>query len=249
MFKGGKFMKKTLLVIASIFIFSLFSIPLIRANFSWERPTEIYYSTTIVLDAGHGGKDGGASSREGLIERDLVFNITKMIEENLRLQGFNVIMTRNDECDLASEYATNRKREDLSRRVEIMNTIENAIAVSIHANAINNARWHGAQAFYDPKSLENKELATHIMNAIQANIEGLTREQRPISNIYILRNSQIPTTLVEVGFLSNPDEARLLTDKNYQRLMAYSIFEGILSYIEFMGLNDPISEDELVDVE
>ena len=154
-------------------------------------------------------------------------------------------MTRCDEHDLASEYATNRKREDLRRRVEILNSNENAIAVSIHANAISNARWSGAQTFYDPRSLENKELATHIMAAMRANIEGLTREQRPISNIYILRNSQIPTALVEVGFLSNPTEARLLACEEYQRLMAYAIFEGILSYIELMGLNEPILEVDL----
>ena len=233
---------RKILIIATLVLGSLLvSIPLIRANLQWERPTEVNYSVTIFLDAGHGGKDGGASSRDGLVERDLVLNITQIVEESLRLQGFNVIMTRCDEHDLASEYATNRKREDLSRRVEILNNSENAIAVSIHANAINNARWYGAQTFYDPKSLENKELATHIMDAMRANIDGLTREQRPISNIYLLRNSQIPTALVEVGFLSNPTEARLLACVDYQRLMAYAIFEGILSYIEFMGLDNPMN--------
>jgi len=242
-------MKKILIITILILSLSFISISLIRANLQRERPIEVYYSITIVLDAGHGGKDGGASSRDGLVERDLVFNITQMVEENLRLHGFNVIMTRYDEHDLASEYATNRKREDLNRRVEILNSNENAIAVSIHANAINNARWRGAQTFYDPKSLENKELATHIMDAMRVNIDGVTREQRPISNIYILRNSGIPTALVEVGFLSNPEEARLLACKEYQRLMAYSIFEGILSYIEFMGLNEPILEVELVEEE
>ena len=199
------------------------------------------------LYAGHGGKDGGASSKDGLIERDLVFNITQIIEESLRLQGFNVIMTRCDKQDLASEHASNRKREDLTRRVAIMNNSENAIAVSIHANAIGNTRWSGAQTFYDAKSLENKELATHIMDSMRANVEGLEREQRPISNIYILRNSQIPTALVEVGFLSNPEEARLLACEDYQRLIAYAIFEGILSYIEYMGLNEPILDDELLE--
>jgi len=82
---------------------------------------------------------------------------------------------------------------------------------------------------------------------MRANIEGLEREQRPISNIYILRHSLIPTALVEVGFLSNPDEARLLASEDYQHLMAYAIFEGILSYIEFMGLDEPILEVESVE--
>ena len=233
-------MKKILIITFTTLAFSLFTIPLIRANFSWVRSPEILYSTTIILDAGHGGKDGGASSLDGLMESELVFNITKMIEEHLRLQGFNVILTRSNDHDLASEFATNRKREDLSRRIEIINSIKDAIAISIHANAINSTRWSGAQTFYDPKSLENKELATHIMTAMRSNIDGLTREARPISNIYVLRNSQIPTTLVEIGFLSNPTEARLLADVDYQQLMAYAIFEGILSYVESMGLNEPI---------
>ena len=234
-------MKKIIIISILILAFLLFFIPLIRANLQREQSSEIY-SLTIILDAGHGGKDGGASSREGLVEREVVFNIAKIVEENLQLQGFNVIMTRCDEHDLAGEYARNRKREDLNRRINILNKNENAIAISIHANAITNARWRGAQTFYDPKSLENKELATHIMNAMRANIDGLTREQRPISNIYILRNSKIPTALVEVGFLSNPDEARLLGSKEYQRLIAYAIFEGILSYVEFMGLDEPALE-------
>ena len=237
-------MKKILGITLLILVLLLVSIPLIRANTNTSRTIEPHHETTIILDAGHGGKDGGASSRDGLIERDLVFKITQMVEEKLRLQGFNVIMTRPNEQDLASEYATNRKKEDLARRVEILNNNENAIAISIHANAIGNTRWSGAQVFYDAKSFENKELATHIMNALRNNIEGLTREQRPISNIYILRNSQIPTALVEVGFLSNPTEAHLLTNANYQQLIAYAFFEGILSYIEFMNTRDPILEME-----
>jgi len=237
-------MKKILIITLSILVLFLVSIPLIRANTNRNRPIEPCYETTIILDAGHGGKDGGASSRDGLIERDLVFKITQMVEEKLRLQGFDVVITRQDERDLASEYASNRKKEDLARRVEILNNSENAIAVSIHANAISNTRWSGAQVFYDAKSLENKEFATHIMNAMRSNIEGLTREQRPISNIYILRNSQIPTALVEVGFLSNPTEARLLSDADYQQLIAYAIFEGILSYIEFMNAPEDVLEME-----
>jgi len=230
-------MKKILIISILILSLLLVSIPFIRANMMREQSADIYYSVTIILDAGHGGKDGGASSRDGLVERDLVFNITKVVEENLRLHGFNVILTRCDERDLASDYARNRKREDLNRRVEIINSRENAIAVSIHANAIGNNRWRGAQTFYDPRSLENKELATHIMDSIRTNIGEFPREQRPISNIYILRNSEIPIALVEVGFLSNPDEARLLASEEYQRLMAYAIFEGILSYINFMDLD------------
>jgi len=229
--KGGSKMKKV--VIYVIIVVAVFlTIPIIRANRLAQQSYGYFRSVTVIVDAGHGGRDGGASSKSGVVERDLVFDITKMVEEHLRLNGFNVVLTRENECDLASEYAKNRKKEDLACRVRIFNETDSAIAVSIHANAIDNTRWSGAQVFYDAKSLENKELATHIMNAMRNNIDGLKRDQRPISNIYVLRHSRIPTALVEVGFLSNAAEAELLADVNYQKLLAYAIFEGILSFVE-----------------
>ena len=220
--------KLAILITLSIVIFLSF-IPVIMGE---SRMPEPYHDTTIILDAGHGGKDGGATSASGVIERDIVLNITKMVEDQLRLQGFNVILTRNDDNDLASPNAKNRKREDLNKRVEILNSEENAIAISIHANAISNSRWNGAQTFYDPSALENKQLATSIMDSLRNNIDNLNREQKAISNIYVLRHSNIPTALVEVGFLSNSEEAKLLENEDYQHLIAYAIFEGILSYIE-----------------
>ena len=220
-----------------VLVFLVF-VPLIRASRNRQQVPEPHQQITVILDAGHGGKDGGASSRDGLVERDLVLEITRMVEEHLRLQGFNVILTRDGEGDLASPHARNRKREDLSRRVEILNTTEDAIAISIHANAITNSRWSGAQTFYDPSTLENRELATALMIGLRTNIEGLDREERPISNIYILRHSTIPTALVEVGFLSNPEEARLLADEEYRQLMAYAIFEGILLYVEGLEVGE-----------
>lgn len=231
-------MKKLLIITSCILtLLSLFVfIPIIRANrLATLRPT-VHQSVTVIIDAGHGGKDGGASSRSGVVERDLVFNISKMVEEQLQLSGFHVILTRKDGCDLASEYAKNRKREDLACRVNILNTTPNAIAVSIHANAIDNQKWSGAQVFYDAKMLENKELSAHIMDALRQNIPHLTREHRPISNIYILRHAIIPTALVEVGFLSNPSEANLLATKDYQQQLAYAIFEGILAYVEAIAV-------------
>jgi len=238
-------MKKLFFLLTVVLVLSVTFSQIIRAIMNHRRPPEVFYATTIILDAGHGGKDGGASTVDGIHERDIVLVITQIIEEQLRLQGFNVVMTRSDNADLASENARNRKKEDLARRVDIFNSTENAIAISIHANAISNTRWSGAQTFYDPKRLENKELATHIMTAMRSNIAGLEREQRPISNIYVLRNSTIPTALVEVGFLSNPVEAKQLACPDYQRLIAYAIFEGILSYIEFAGLRVPLTDTGL----
>ena len=225
-------MKKGLILAGVAVIIFFAVIPAIRGRMNVVPVDERFFDVTVILDAGHGGKDGGASSASGLVERDLVLAITREVEAHLRLAGVEVILTREGDADLASPDARKRKREDLNNRLAIINGTENAIAVSIHANAITNRRWSGAQTFYHPRSLENKQLATAIMNSMRANIEGLTREQRAISNLYILKHSNIPTALVEVGFLSNRAEAALLEDEDYQALIAYTIFEGILAYLE-----------------
>jgi len=225
-------MKKIMLAIVFAVVIFFVVISGIRARMNVIPVDERFFDVTVILDAGHGGKDGGASSDSGVIERDLVLLITREVESHLRLAGIEVILTRDEDNDLASPGAKRRKREDLNNRLEIINGVENAIAISIHANSTTNRRWSGAQTFYDPKSLENKQLAAAIMNSMRGNIEGLTREQKAISNIYILRHSNVPTTLVEVGFLSNSTEADLLADEDYQALIAYTIFEGILAYLE-----------------
>ena len=113
-----------------------------------------------------------------------------------------------------------------------MNHQENGIVVSIHANAIRNSTWTGAQTFYDPKKLENKQLATAIMNSMKNNLETTTREAKSISSLFILKNSNVPSTLVEIGFLSNPEEAEKLNTESYQNEIAYAIYEGILYYLD-----------------
>ena len=90
----------------------------------------------------------------------------------------------------------------------------------------------GAQTFYDPKKLENKKLATAIMNSMKTNLSSTTREPKSISSLFILKNSEVPSTLVEIGFLSNPEEAEKLNNEQYQQEVAYAIYEGILYYLD-----------------
>ncbi len=159
-------MKKTLSIGLLVVVLFLSFIPVILGEYrnNWNNTN---HSVTVVLDAGHGGKDGGASSASGVIEKEIVLSITKKVEDYLKLHGINVILTRDGDYDLASEGAKKRKVEDLSKRVQIMNEQENGIVVSIHANAINNSSWSGAQTFYDPKKVENKQLATAIMMSMK----------------------------------------------------------------------------------
>lgn len=225
-------MKKIIVLVVFVLILFLSFIPVIMGK-NGNNGVDNTSGVTVILDAGHGGKDGGASSASGIIEKGVVLSVTKKVEDYLKLQGINVTLTRDGDYDLAQPEAKKRKQQDLNKRVQIMNENENAIAVSIHANAIGNSAWKGAQTFYDPKKIENKQLATAIMNSMKGNLEGTTtREAKSISSLFILKNSNVPSTLVEIGFLSNPDEADLLNSEAYQNKIAYAIYEGILSYID-----------------
>lgn len=224
-------MKK--ITVSILFLVTLFLsfIPVIIGKYqeNWEENNR---SLTVILDPGHGGKDGGASSASGIVEKEVVLSVSQKVEDYLKMQGINVILTRDGDYDLASPDAKPRKTEDLSKRVQIMNNQENGIVVSIHANAIGNSAWSGAQTFYDPKRLENKQLATAIMNSMKNNLETTTREAKSISSLFILKNSNVPSTLVEIGFLSNPEEAEKLNTESYQNEIAYAIYEGILYYLD-----------------
>ena len=222
-------MKRTIVLGLFLVVLCLSFIPIIKGKYSEGKTQQ---SFTVILDAGHGGKDGGASSASGIIEKDVVLSVTKKVEDYLKMQGINVILTRDGDYDLASPEAKKRKTEDLSKRVHIMNSQENGLVVSIHANAITNSTWTGAQTFYDPKKLENKKLATAIMNSMKTNLATTTREAKSISSLFILKNSEVPSTLVEIGFLSNPEEAEKLNTQAYQQEIAYAIYEGILYYLD-----------------
>ena len=199
-------MRKSIGTILFLVVLFLSFIPVIMGEYR-NNLNDNYEAVTVILDAGHGGKDGGASSESGIIEKEVVLSVTKKVEDYLKMQGINVVLTRDGDYDLASPEAKKRKTEDLSKRVQIMNGQENGIVVSIHANAITNSSWSGAQTFYDPKKIENKQLATAIMNSMKNNLQTTTREAKAISSLFILKNSNVPSTLVEIGFLSNPDEA------------------------------------------
>lgn len=224
-------MKRTIVLVLFLVVLCLSFIPIIKGKYS-DNLAQTPQSVTVILDAGHGGKDGGASSASGIIEKNVVLSVTKKVEEYLKMQGMNVVLTRDGDYDLASPEAKKRKTQDLSKRVQIMNSQENGLVVSIHANAITNSTWTGAQTFYDPKKLENKKLATAIMNSMKSNLSSTTREPKSISSLFILKNSEVPSTLVEIGFLSNPEEAEKLNNEQYQQEVAYAIYEGILYYLD-----------------
>ncbi|MBP1933066.1 N-acetylmuramoyl-L-alanine amidase CwlD [Ammoniphilus resinae] len=194
---------------------------------AWSLPIS---GAIIAVDPGHGGFDGGAVSKSGIIEKDVALTISLYLREFLQQAGALVIMTRETDEDLATGKLRQMKREDIHRRVKLINESGADLTVSIHLNAIPSPRWYGAQTFYNPLLKENALLAFLIQDEIKTNLKNTDRHAKKKKDMYILNNVSMPSALVEVGFLSNPGEAAKLSDKEYQKSMANAIYQGILRY-------------------
>lgn len=193
----------------------------------------------IVIDAGHGGIDGGASA-EDVVEKDITLAISKKVERKLKRMGAEVEMTRTTDGDVLAEHEPDRefsslrerKVQDIFYRQKLVKEHEPDIFITIHANAIPETKWRGAQVFYHKDGHENSGLlAKAIQDSIKGTLQNTEREPLAIKQVYLLKKTEVPAVLVETGFLSNPEERQLLTDKKYQDKMAEAIVEGIENYV------------------
>lgn len=182
---------------------------------------------TIVLDSGHGGEDDGAQ-REGIKEDEINLKITKQLSTLLSAQGANVILTREGDYDLAQENAQNRKREDMKRRVELINCGLCDYYISIHLNAYPASDVKGAQVFFQKDQPESEKIAVQIQK--QLNKVSENEKNIKAGDYYILNKPSVPGVLVECGFLSNPQERNRLNEESYQKTLAKAILEGLLIY-------------------
>ncbi|WP_216831054.1 N-acetylmuramoyl-L-alanine amidase CwlD [Alkalihalobacterium elongatum] len=197
---------------------------------TWQLPLS---GKVIILDPGHGGPDGGAMSKAGLLEKDVTLEIALDLRDYLQEAGALVLMTREEDKDLADKDVKkirHRKVQDLKRRVELINGSDGDMFVSIHLNAIPSPKWKGAQTFYNRTIEENEYIAKFVQDEIRRNLENTHRVAKPIGNVYLIKQAITPGVLVEVGFLSNPEEAQLLESEKYQQKVAASIYQGILRY-------------------
>ncbi|AWB46102.1 N-acetylmuramoyl-L-alanine amidase CwlD [Paenibacillus sp. CAA11] len=208
----------------------IYEIPSSKVSKYWNLPLA---GQVIALDAGHGGPDGGAVSKEGIIEKDINLSIALYLRDYLQQAGAIVYMTREVDKDLAGAETkgySRRKTEDLLQRVRFVEEKEAKLMVSIHMNSIPSNRWRGAQVFYHSSHPESSVFAELVQDEIKRNLENTDRVAKSADYPYLLKALKIPSVLVEVGFLSHPEEARLLDDDTYQRKVAASIYKGILRY-------------------
>lgn len=185
----------------------------------------------VVLDPGHGGRDPGKVGAQGEQEKEINLAISLKVKERLEKDGMEVVMTREKDVMLADEDASNKKLEDLNNRISIINERQPAVAVSIHQNSYSDASVKGAQVFYFTHSDKGKQAAEAMQKELLEFDQENTRKIKANDTYYLLKKTEVPTVIVECGFLSCPEEAALLTDEAYQKKLAEAIAKGIESWV------------------
>lgn len=229
--------KKRILIVLTCLTISIFSTYLIKENMKKQTVPTVSLPVSnkvIVIDAGHGRPDEGAESSNGTTEAETNLRIALKVQNLLEQSGCEVILTRsNDEAiyDLDSKTLKEKKISDIHNRVKIGNESQADIFVSIHLNKIPKSQYYGWQTFYKKDNENGKKLATCIQSSLNNSIKRENdRVPLTIDNVYIIKHVEIPTAIVECGFLSNPEEEKLLLEDSYQDKLAWGIYTGIIDY-------------------
>ena len=223
------FSKKTVLIFIAISV-SFFSFGFLLSIISKEQTVASPYNITIVLDAGHGGLDGGSIGNNGTVEAELNLIYVEKLEKLFKASGIGVIKTRKSLDGLYSSKNGNFKKEDMQRRKEIIQNSFASAVISIHMNKFSLKSERGCQVFYQSESKTGKNLAECIKDRLVSKIE-YARELTLGGDYFICKCDNIPSVIVECGFLSNDEEEKLLCDENYQDKLCYAIFCGVMSYL------------------
>ena len=186
----------------------------------------------IVLDSGHGGDDPGKIGVNQAKEKDVNLEIARKIKKRLEKKGWEVVMTREKDEMLGDPQAGNKKIHDMKARVEIINKTMPQAAVSIHQNSYQDEQIRGAQVFYYSHSEEGKRMAEQMQKALLTMDETNTRQAKANDTYYLLKKTEVPTVIVECGFLSNYAEAEKLVSEDYQKKLAEAVTKGILQYLK-----------------
>lgn len=186
----------------------------------------------VVIDAGHGGDDPGKVGINGVYEKDVNLKIAKLVKLFLEANDITVVMTRESDEGLYDADASNKKVQDMKRRIELIDNTSPALTVSIHQNSFPEEYVHGAQVFYYTGSTQGRQLAEYIQNQLVEKTDpGNRRQVKANDSYYLLKKTGRPTVIVECGFLSNSREAELLCDPLYQERLAWQIHMGIMQYL------------------
>ena len=225
--------KKLIFLLLVAATFALGSLGRISSGGTIQTVSTSHLPQTLIIDAGHGGEDGGAVSITGVSESQINLSIARKLEDILALYGVVPQMLRREDISLHDSQATTlreKKRSDLRNRVKAIEEAQSPVLVSIHQNSYPEQRYRGAQVFYAPTE-DSKELAQHIQTMLNQNLdETNTRESKQIpDSVYLMNHITCPAVLVECGFLTNPEEEALLRQDAYQRKIAACLTGAILT--------------------
>ena len=187
----------------------------------------------ICIDSGHGGNDPGKIGVAGTKEKEVNLAIALKLKKSLEKQNIRVVMTRTDDRNLAGANGTNEKTSDMKNRVAKMDSEQPDAVISIHQNSYTDSTAKGAQVFYYSESEKGKKLAEVLQKSLIENADPENhRMAKANTSYYILKNTSAPTVIVECGFLSNPEEERLLNTAQYQEKLVDALQKGICEYLE-----------------
>ncbi|MBQ8358426.1 MAG: N-acetylmuramoyl-L-alanine amidase [Oscillospiraceae bacterium] len=187
----------------------------------------------VIIDAGHGGVDGGAVSCTGVDESQINLEIALKLEDLMHLLGIRTVMIRDTDRSVYTEGETiaAKKVSDIKERVRIVNTTPNALFISIHQNNFQDARYSGTQVFYNNQS-DSKQLATELQTAFRENLNPSNKRQiKKTSGVYLMEHINCTGVLIECGFLSNYQEEAMLRDPDYQRKICSVISITVSRYL------------------
>ncbi len=206
-------------------------------NTMQSKPVYVQYHAhpQIIIDAGHGGIDGGAVGVNNTVEKHINLSISLKLADLLRMNGFEVILTRSTDDSIHDpqvEGIARQKRSDMYNRLSIIDEHPNALFISIHQNMYSDSSCQGAQMFYSANNESSLLLALQIQDHFREKLQPYNNREIKAADeaLFLLDNAQIPAVLVECGFLSNPQECEKLCDESYQEQIAFAIFAALLDF-------------------
>ena len=193
---------------------------------------------TIIIDPGHGGMDGGAVGVDGIIEKDINLSISLCLADFFRFSGYNVVLTRSTDTSIHDQGVSGIKKQkvsDMHNRLALAEQYPDGILLCIHQNQFSDSRYSGGQIFY---GIKQPESSSGLAEILQNNLKNLLQPEnnRQIKQAYdtliLMKNAPNTAVLVECSFLSNPEEAHLLTQTEYQQKLAFVIYSSTLQYLQ-----------------
>lgn len=234
-FKGEWYavLKRFTLAVAMLLCLVLLSGLFVTGEKSANVSAKATQRYTVIIDAGHGGFDGGAVAFDGTLEKDLNLSVALKLDSVLKIMGYDTVLVRDTDVSTADDKDTERSQKvsDIKARLRLTEKYKDALFVSIHMNKYTSPQPHGAQVFYSQVD-GSKELAECIQRSITAGVQTDNKRvvKKTTKDIYLLYHAVIPSVIAECGFISNPDDLLKLKSDEYQLKIAAAIAAGINDY-------------------